>query len=175
MKIKILVFFFIVTGFYSFIYSQDDVQIGATNRDISRTTGGLFDYSDPSAVNIKVQLWGYVRYPGYYIVPAGISINELISFAGGPTEDADLTDIRVTKIKEGSQSIIMRYNYNDLMWEDYNPNSQVKYAGLQAGDIVVVPGEPRYFVREDIAFYLGMVTTLASLTALILSILSFNK
>jgi hypothetical protein len=176
MKIKILAVFFLVAGFYSFIYSQDDVQIGSNQGNFNRSyNGGLFDYSDPSAVNIKVQLWGYVRFSGYYIVPAGTSINELISFAGGPTEDADLTDIRVTKIKEGSQSMIMRYNYNDLMWEDYDPNTEIKYTGLQAGDIVVVPGEPRYFVREDIAFYLGIVTTLASLTALILSILSFNN
>jgi hypothetical protein len=174
MKIKIFIIFFLVTGFYSFIYSQEDIQIGSRPSGYARDRGGFYDYSDPEAVNIKVQLWGYVRFSGYYIVPVTTSINELISFAGGPTEDADLTDIRVTKIKEGSQSIIMRYNYNDLMWEDYDPNTEIKYTGLQAGDIIVVPGEPRYFVREDIAFYLGIVTTLASLTALILSILSFN-
>lgn len=173
MNIKILFSIFLMAGLYTNIFSQDDIQIGSQGLR-SGTSGGLFDYSNPSSVNIKVQLWGYVRYPGYYIVPAGISINELISFAGGPREDASLDDIRVTKIKEGVQTKIMKYNYNDMMWED-NIESEIKFVSLEAGDIVVVPGEPRYFARDNIAFYLGIVTTLASLTALILSIVSFNR
>ena len=173
MNIKILFSILLVVGFYTNIYSQDDIQIG--NRGVrTGTTGGVFDYSNPTTINIKVQLWGYVRYPGYYIVPAGISINELISYAGGPMQDASLDEIRVTKIKEGVQTKIIKYNYNDMMWED-EIQSQISFVRLEAGDIVVVPGEPRYFARDDIAFYLGIVTTLASLTALILSIISFNN
>lgn len=173
MNIKILFSILLLAGFYTNIYSQDDIQIGSPG---TRTgiAGGVFDYSNPSTINIKVQLWGYVRFPGYYIVPAGMSINELISFAGGPTENASLDDIRVTKIKEGVQTKMLKYNYNDMVWEDEIKN-QIEFIRLEAGDIVVVPGEPRYFVREDIAFYLGIVTTLASLTALILSIISFNN
>jgi hypothetical protein len=173
MKIKVLLSILLVAGFYSLIYSQDDIQIGSLGT-VNRLNGGLFDYSNPSTINIKVQLWGYVRYPGYYIIPAGTSINELISYAGGPMEDASLDEIRVTKIKEGSQTKMIKYNYNDIVWED-EINSQINFVRLEAGDILVVPGEPRYFVREDIAFYLGIVTTLASLTALILSIISFNN
>ena len=173
MSIKILFTILLFTGFYTNIYSQDDIQIGSFGTR-SGQAGGLFDYSDPTTVNIKVQLWGYVRYPGYYIVPAGMSINELISFAGGPMQDASLDQIRVTKIKEGVQTKMVKYNYNDMVWED-EIQSQIDFVRLEAGDIVVVPGEPRYFVREDIAFYLGIVTTLASLTALILSIISFNN
>ena len=69
---------------------------------------------------------------------------------------------------------MVNHNYNDMVWED-EIKKQINFVRLEAGDIVVVPGEPRYFVREDIAFYLGIVTTLASLTALILSIISFNN
>jgi hypothetical protein len=173
MNIKILFSILLIAGLYTNIYSQDDIQIGSLG---SRTgqQGGLFDYSNPSTINIKVQLWGYVRYPGYYVVPAGISINELISYAGGPMEDASLDKIRVTKIKEGTPTKMIKYNYNDMVWEDEIKN-QINFVRLEAGDIVVVPGEPRYFVREDVAFYLGIVTTLASLAALILSIISFNN
>ncbi|MDP2363002.1 MAG: SLBB domain-containing protein [Ignavibacteria bacterium] len=172
MNIKFLFSIFLVAGFYTFIYSQDDIQIGSLGARTGQS-GALYDYSNPSTINIKVQLWGYVGYPGYYIVPAGISINELISFAGGPNPDANLGDIRVTKIKEGTPTKMIKYNYNDLMWED-EIQSQISYVRLEAGDIIVVPGEPRYFAREDIAFYLGIVTTLASLTALIISIIYAN-
>ena len=173
MNLKLLFSIILVAGFFSLNYTQDDIQIGSLGTRGGQA-GGLFDYSNPSTINIKVQLWGYVRYPGYYIVPIGMSINELISFAGGPTEDASLDDIRVTKIKEGVQTKIIKYNYNDMMWEE-DLHSQINYVRLEAGDIVVIPGEPRHFVRDDISFYLGIGTTLASLTALILSIISFNK
>ena len=173
MNVNIFFAVIFIAGFCSLSYSQDDIQIGSVGTR-SGQQGGLFDYSDASAINIKVQLWGFVRYPGFYIVPAGTSLNELISFAGGPLENASLEKIRITKIKEGTPSKMLKYDYNDIVWED-EITSSISFVRLEAGDIVVIPGEPRYFVREDVAFYLGIVTTLASLTALILSIISFNN
>ncbi|MFO7525103.1 MAG: SLBB domain-containing protein [Ignavibacteriaceae bacterium] len=168
MRTKILIPLFLIT-FCSIVNAQDDIQIGSGTSNRLNAAGALFDYSDPSAVNIKVQLWGYVKFPGYYIVPLGSSLNELISLAGGPNEDALLDDIRVTKIKEGTQTSITRYNYNDLMWND-DLETSIVYTRLDAGDIIVVPGEPRYFLRQDVSFYLSVVTALASLAALIISI-----
>ena len=172
MKITILSTLLLTFFFCELFYAQDDIQIGSQGR-IGQYNGGLYDFSDPTAVNFRVQLWGYVHFPGFYIVPAGISINELISLGGGPTEDATLTDIRVVKIREGSKTTMLKYNYNDLMWED-KINSQINYIKLDAGDVVVVPGEPRYFVRQDIVFYLSVVTTLATLALLIITIINFN-
>ena len=85
-----------------------------------------------------------------------------------------LDNIRVVKIREGTETTMLKYNYNDLVWEE-NIKTQINFVRLDAGDIVVVPGEPRYFVREDIAFYLGVITALASIAALILSIISINN
>jgi len=172
MKRSIILASILTVFFFEFLHAQDDIQIGSSGRE-SNSVGALFDYSNPSGVNFRVQLWGYVRYPGFYIIPAGTSINELLSLAGGPMEDANLSDIRVVKLKEGSQTVMMKYNYNDLVWED-NIKTQIKYTRLEAGDIIVVPGEPRYFVREDIAFYLGILTALASLAALVLSIIAIT-
>jgi len=173
MKNTIIFASILTVFFFEFIYAQDDIQIGSPNASRT-TTGALYDFSDPNAVNIKIQLWGYVRFPGYFIVPAGTSLNELLSLAGGPTEDATLTDIRVIKLREGSQTTMLKYDYNDLVWED-KINKQINYIRLDAGDVVVVPGEPRYFVREDVAFYLGIVTALASIAALIISIVSITN
>ncbi|MFZ2322121.1 MAG: SLBB domain-containing protein [Ignavibacteriaceae bacterium] len=167
---KILLFFLILLTISNISFAQDDIQIGSSNNDYrNQRVGGLFDYSDPSGINIKVQLWGYVKYPGFYIIPSRSTINELISFAGGPSEDALLGDIRIMKIKEDSTTIMLKYNYNDLMWED-SLRTKISFVRLQAGDIVIVPGEPRYFLRQDISYYLSVVTALASLAALIISI-----
>ena len=174
MKITILSTLLLTFFFCELFYAQDDIQIGIPYGSAGvAAQGGLYNYSDPTNVNIKVQLWGYVKFPGYYIVPAGVSINELISLAGGPTEDAILNDIRVIKIREGSETAMMKYNYNDFMWEG-NIKSEINYTRLDAGDVVVVPGEPRYFVREDVVFYLSVVTTLATLALLIITIININ-
>jgi polysaccharide export outer membrane protein len=170
MNIKFLLTIFFVSGIYTLIYSQDDIQIGSPNSNTGyRYNGGVYDYSDPNAVNIKVQLWGYVKYPGYYVVPSGISLNELISFAGGPTEDAILEDIRLTKIKPGTKTVMLKYNYNDLMWSD-NLETQISFVPIEAGDVIVVPGEPRYFGRENFQFFFSIFTSLATLAILVYSI-----
>lgn len=167
---KILFFILWMMVLSQISFAQDDIQIGSPyNITNNQRQGGMFDYSDPSSVNIKVQLWGYVKFPGFYIVPARSTINELISLAGGPNEDALLSDIRVLKTTADSSNVMLKYNYNDLMWED-SLKTKIKFVRLQAGDIIIVPGEPRYFVRQDISFYLSVVTALASLAALIISI-----
>jgi polysaccharide biosynthesis/export protein len=168
----LIVLFWVLSA--SLIFAQDDIQIGSLNESRPAASGSLYDYSVQNVINIKVQLWGYVRFPGFYIVPAGTSLNELISLAGGPTEDSKLDDIRVVKMKEGTQTSMIKYNYNDLVWED-NIKTKISYVRLDAGDIVVVPGEPRYFVREDISFYLGLLTALASLAALVISIIIITE
>lgn len=150
-------------------FSQDDVQIGSNLNNYRQTQGGLFDYSDPSGINIKLQLWGYVKYPGYYIVPSNSTLNDLLSFAGGPLEDAMLDDIRIFRSKEVNGNKLTRYDLNDLLWND-SLTTEIVFPELNAGDVVLVPGEPRYFLREDIAFYLSVTTALASLAALIISI-----
>lgn len=169
MKQYYFLFILISMLFIVEVHAQDNIQLGGDLRNLRQSQSGLFDYSDPGTINIKVQLWGYVKYPGYYIVPIRTNIHELISLAGGPQEDALLSDIRVVKLNEDSTSTMLRYNYNDIMWEESLINN-FSLVRLEAGDIIVVPGEPRYFVRQDISFYLSVITALASLAALIISI-----
>ncbi|WP_290665097.1 SLBB domain-containing protein, partial [Ignavibacterium sp.] len=110
-----------------------------------------------------------VKYPGYYVVPINTSLSELFSYAGGPLVDAKLDDIRILKTAEDSTVLMTRYNYNDLMWEE-SLKTQISFPRLEAGDIVVIPGEPRYFIRQDISFYLSILTAVISSAALIISI-----
>lgn len=149
--------------------AQEDVQIGST-KYYSRMMGGYFDYSDPTGINIKVQVWGYVKYPGYYIIPARSTVSELLSLAGGPNEQALMNDIRILRTNIDSSVVLLKFDYDDLLWGE-NLNSTVKFPRIMAGDILIVPGEPRYFVREDITFILSITFTIASLASLIISII----
>ena len=166
---RIILIFTFLLAISASVIAQDDVQIGSNLNNYRQAQGGLFDYSDPTGINIKVQLWGYVKYPGYYVIPSNSTMNELISFAGGPLEDAMLEDLRIYRKDNDDKSILLKYNFNDLLWED-SLTTTLAFPELNAGDIILVPGEPRYFLREDISFYLSVTTALASLAALIISI-----
>ncbi len=169
MKFNLLTPLLFLLLLFSNNFAQDDVQIGALKYQ-PREQSGYFDYSDPRGINIKVQVWGYVRFPGYYIIPARSNLNDLISLAGGPTENALLEDVRVFRTSSDSSTVMFKYNYNDLLWNE-NLESVIKFPRLFAGDMLIIPGAPRYFLREDVSFYLSVTTALASITALILSIL----
>ena len=70
-------------------FAQDkDVQIGSSLNPRIQSQGGFFDYSDPEAVNIKVSVWGFVKYPGKYVIPEYSNLSDLLSYAGGPTDEA---------------------------------------------------------------------------------------
>lgn len=170
MRFRLYLASIVVFVFVSPVFAQEDIQIGSDLKNRYQPQGGLFDYSDPTAINIKVQLWGYVKYPGYYIIPSRSSINDLLSLAGGPLEAANLDDTRILRsTSSDSSKVLFKFDYNALLWED-SLNTTIKFPKLLAGDVVLIPGEPKYFVREDVSFYVSIITALASITALIISI-----
>jgi hypothetical protein len=46
---------------------------------------------------VSVSVWGEVDAPGIYDVPDGTNVAELISYAGGPTEFANLSRVKLTR------------------------------------------------------------------------------
>jgi len=172
---RLNLFFTIILAFIfiSSLSAQEDIQIGSMKYN-QLYQSGFFDYSDPSGINIKVQLWGYVKYSGYYVIPARSSVNDLISLAGGPTQDALMEDIRILRTNPDSSNTMYKYNYDDLLWND-KLGQPVKWPRLLAGDMVIVPGEPRYFVRQDVGFFLSIITSLATVISAAAIIISVTK
>lgn len=46
---------------------------------------------------MRVNIWGFVRKPGQYMVPSDTDLISLISFAGGPVEQAKIKAIKVIR------------------------------------------------------------------------------
>lgn len=129
------------------LFAQKDYEIGASPLDRNYRQGGLYDYSDPTSVNMKVAVWGFMRYPGRYIVPVNTTVADLLSYAGGPTDDANLEDIRLYRVMEDSTQIMIKINYNDLFWEQ-RLDSRKKYVPeIKGGDIILVPGAPVFTLK----------------------------
>lgn len=166
---KYLLFVFSVVLMASQTMAQDDDLILG---NIKNDNAALFDLSDPMGINMEVNLWGFVRYPGRYRVPIKTSFLDLLTYSGGPTDESNLQDIRI--LRNGNDSTkkpeIIKLNYNDLLWEEKVSSKQKLNPMLQPNDVVIILKERRYSVRDDIGISLSILTTIVSITTLIITI-----
>src|SRR5688572_1903672 len=147
---------------FNTVYSQDDDDL-IFGKTFKLNSAALYDLSDPNGVNIEVNLWGYVRYPGKYRVPLNTTFLDVVSYAGGPIENSNLEDIRILRTDNATgKSEVIRLNYNDLMWDEEVSSKPKKNPVLKSGDIVVVIEERRYNFRDNISFFLPIITSVLS-------------
>jgi protein involved in polysaccharide export with SLBB domain len=146
-----------------------DIELGK-----SRENSGLFDFSDPGVFNIKVAVWGYVSRPGKYIVPDYTTVSDLLSYAGGPYQDAEMDDLRLYRVLENGTEEMIKFSYNDIMWES-SLSSKVRVAPkLKASDILVVPGNPKLFFRDWFNIGIQVFSVVLTLVNLVI-LVGLNK
>ncbi len=85
-------------------------------------------------VLIEVQIWGQVNKPGRYRVPVTTDVVGLISYAGGPTEDAALSRVKLVRgsFGQGQTNKINISKYSNKADKSIIPM-------LDQGDVVIVP------------------------------------
>ena len=157
----------ILFAFPLIVFAQNnDIQMGSGLNKFNITQGGFFDCSDPTSINIKVSVWGFVKYPGKYIIPVYSKVNDLVSYAGGPTDEARLEEMRIVRTDSiSSKQIIFNLNYNDyLMDPKYSIDSSTQ--SLKAGDVLLVSGSPRFYLHDYLTTILSLVSVLISLIIL---------
>lgn len=63
----------------------------------TKSRGALYYLGEQDELLMRVNIWGFVRQPGQYMVPKDIDLISLISFAGGPSEQAKIKKIKVIR------------------------------------------------------------------------------
>ena len=166
---KLIKLFAIVIILSSTAFSQvKDYELGTPNINTRSLNAGYYDYSDPFSINFKVSVWGYVPHPGRYNVPENITLIDLLSYAGGPSDDALLNDLRLYRLRDDGSQELIKFDYDDLWRGEGLYKNKREIVKLQAGDIVVVPGEPRLYFRDWFSITISTVGTLISLATLII-------
>ncbi|MCU0413364.1 MAG: SLBB domain-containing protein [Ignavibacteriaceae bacterium] len=165
----ILITTFLALGFLISIFpQQEDYQLGLNQNRLNQSQGAYYDYSDPDGLNIKVSVWGYVKYPGRYIIPQRSDIKDLISYSGGISDDSYLDEIRVYKVLPDSTQQMLQFDYEDLWWNE-DLKQDLSLYRMEAGDVLVVPGRPRLYWENYLTLGLSIVGVLLSLTTLIVT------
>jgi len=126
--------------------------VGITLGLLAQTEGGGIPSFSPGAVyqysgsltgteqlKIRTYIWGQVRNPGLYIVPDDTDLLTLISSAGGPTENAKLSKVRIIRSTiEGEKVINVDLN-------EYLETGQTELIPiLKPGDTIIVSGSTYY-------------------------------
>lgn len=132
------------------------------NKVNSRNTG-LNYYLAPGTDNqllIKVNVWGEVLKPGIVEVPDNTDLLTLISMAGGPTENAKLSKVKIKR--NFYQNKILTVNV-----KDYVQNGKAEEIPLiKPGDTVIIPRNSFHTVSKYITFLYNLAV-IASVVKLI--------
>ena len=134
------------------------------------TQGAFYDYGEQGKFNIRVSIWGYVRFPGRYVVPNGSTVTDLLSYAGGPTPEAFTDEIRHYIMKEDSTFSVQIINYKDLLNNDGHDNYRIdieKSTQLTPGDFIAVPGTERMYFKDWIGVTMSFISIIISVAILI--------
>ena len=167
-KICTLIFILLSMPGITLFAQQEDYQVGVNPNSLRQSQGAFYDYSDPNTINIKVAVWGYVKFPGRYILPAKSDVKDLISYAGGVNDDAYLDELRIYRINSDSTQSLLELNYNDLWWGE-SLNKNLNLQRLQAGDVLIVPGRNRLYWENYLGIILSTLGFFISLATLIIT------
>ena len=167
-KICTLIFILLSMPGINLFAQQEDYQVGVNPNSLRQSQGAFYDYSDPNTINIKVAVWGYVKFPGRYILPAKSDVKDLISYAGGVNDDAYLDELRIYRINSDSTQSLLELNYNDLWWGE-SLNKNLNLQRLQAGDVLIVPGRNRLYWENYLGIILSTLGFFISLATLIIT------
>lgn len=168
MQKLLFILFLLSISFFTIYPQQEDYQLGISQGYLRQNQGAYYDYSDPDGLNIKVSVWGYVKFPGKYIIPQRSDIKDLLSYAGGISDDSYLDELRVYKVLPDSSQQMLKFNYDDLWWNE-NLSQDLSLYRMEAGDVLLVPGRPRLYWENYLTLGLSIVGVLLSLTTLIIT------
>jgi len=158
---------------FSITYSQEDSSY-TLGRSDKLNSGAVFDLSDPTGINIEVNLWGFVRLPGRYIIPASTTFIDLMSYAGGPLENTNMGDMRIIRTNENGKAKVITLNYDDLLWEDKVSTSQRINPILTAGDVILIPEKKRFSLRDNVLFFIPIVSLFITVATFIITLRNYK-
>ena len=123
--------------------------------------------SKSGEITMPINLWGYVKNPGRYEVPISTDLVQLVSFAGGPLAEANLTSVKITRVMRRDTQIHKVEFIVNLKHLDQIDDMALN---LQAGDTIFI---------DAIAFqwrdFFSIVTTAAIVTAAVANLINVTR
>jgi hypothetical protein len=142
-KMKTVVEFYLcVILFFGLFSSNIKGQSNEERKELNNQAAQYYLGSEDELL-IKLNVWGFVARPGQYLVPSDTDLISLLSFVGGPMENANLTKIKIVRSgKDIGQ--VLKINVKEYLTTGDKKN----VPALMPGDTIVVPGTKMYYVNK---------------------------
>jgi hypothetical protein len=147
---SIYVLIFSILFFNGLVAAQNIATPGSSGRAAQYFLG------NQDQVLMAVNVWGFVNVPGQYMVPLETDLVSLLSYAGGPREDARIKRIRVVRTSaEGDSSVVIDVDVKGFVDTGDLEQNPV----LRPGDTVVVSGTTFHLVNKifELGFRIAMI------------------
>jgi len=96
---------------------------------------------------IKVNIWGFVQKPGQYLVPSDTDLISLISYAGGPKEEAKIKSVKVVRNRGKGQKV---FYVNIKKYLETGDETLIPQ--LMPGDTIIVSGSTFHWISKFFDF-----------------------
>ncbi len=130
--------------------------------------GAYYYVARPNEMTMQVNIWGYVVQPGRYEVSTGTDLIQLLSYAGGPTNDADIENVKVIRVIRRDGQIATRELKFNMRKLDRMDEAKLE---LQPGDTIYMDHTSWVTWRDVVS----VVTTAAIVTAAVAQILNYSR
>lgn len=124
----------------------------STKEETLRKTGAQYYLGAKDELLMKVNIWGFVKSPGQYLVPADTDLISLLSFAGGPVEDAKIKKIKVIRAIGHNGNGIQRTVINVNVQKYIETGDDRLIPELHPEDTIVVSGSTMHFIGKFFDF-----------------------
>lgn len=118
---------------------------------------GQYYLNEYNELLIRVNIWGRVRAPGQYFVPATTDLITLMSIAGGPDQRSRLSDITVVRDSKTGESEVIQVNVKKYL----KTGDKRLIPDLKPEDTVVVHGSAWQLIADvvQVVSQLSVVAT----------------
>ena len=119
-------------------------------RTVDKRSAARYIFSPGTdAYLMTVKVWGEVRQPGIYEVPIGVDLVELLSSAGGPTNKAKLSKIKIIHAEEeDGEDLVVSVNVKEFL----NTGNSELIPEIKPNDTIVVPVKPTQYILTSLSY-----------------------
>lgn len=119
---------------------------------------------------IPVNIWGFVQKPGQYMVPNNTDLIALLSFAGGPTEHANISNVRLIRSDSKFGDHVFKIDVKAFV-ETGDRGRLIPV--LKPGDTIIVKGTTFHWINRFFSF-ISSLTFIVQIYYLISLAQSYN-
>ncbi len=128
------------------------------NQEMETASQYYLERGAESKLMMKVNVWGAVQKPGSQYVPDGTNLLSVLSAAGGPTEGAKLSKVRLVRNFDGDKQNVVINVSRCLKKGEIETLPEIK-----PGDTVIVPKSKASFGK-----FLGIIYNVAVITSVVI-------